>query len=87
MAHRDYGSSEHRGLRKDAKRDRGYGITYNGIITRTDGVDFSIEKVETLLEALRMFLSFVRGNYCSLALVEGKTKMRNHHGSDGEHIT
>ena len=54
------------------KRDRGYGITYNGIITRTDGADFSSEKVETLLEALRMFLSFVRGNYCSLALVEGK---------------
>ena len=54
------------------KRERGYGITYNGVITRLGEADFTVEEVETLLMALRTFLSFARGTSCSLALVEGK---------------
>ena len=57
---------------KELNRDRGYGFTYDGVITRTDGTTFSVEEVDPLLEELRMFLSFVNGNYCSLALVEGE---------------
>ena len=60
---------------KELDRERGYGFTYDGVITRMDGATFSVEKVDSLLEALRMFLSFVRGNYCSLALVEGEDEL------------
>ncbi len=56
---------------KELDRDRGYGFTFDGVITHMDGATFAVEEVDSLLEALRMFLSFVRGNYCSLALVEG----------------
>ena len=59
-------------LVKTLKRERGYGVTYNGVITRSDGADFTVEEVETLLTALRTFFSFARGTSCSLALVEGK---------------
>ena len=56
-------------------RDGGYGFTYDGIVTRADDATFSIEEVDTLLEALRMFLSFAKGNYCSLSLVEGEDEL------------
>ena len=56
---------------KTLKQDRGYGITYTGVITHRDGGEFSVNTVENLLEALRLFLSFSRGTFCSLALVEG----------------
>ena len=60
---------------KELDRDRGYGFTYDGVITRMDGATFSVEEVDSLLEALRMFLCFVRGNYCSVALVEGEDEL------------
>ena len=60
---------------KELNRDRGYGFTYDGVITRMDGDTFSVEEVDSLLETLRMFLSFVRGKYCSLALVEGEDEL------------
>ena len=53
------------------RREKRYGVTYNGVITRSDGADFTVKEVETLLEALRTFLSFARGASCSLASVEG----------------
>ena len=49
-----------------------YGFTHDGIITRKDGTTFTPGEVSLILEALRLFLSFARGNYCSLALVEGQ---------------
>ena len=60
---------------EELDRDRGYGFTHDGVITRMDGATFSVEEVDSLLEALRVFLSFVRGNYCSLALVEGEDEL------------
>ena len=60
---------------KELNRDRGYGFTYDGVITRMDGATFPVEEVDSFLEALRMFMSFVRGNYCSLALVEGEDEL------------
>ena len=66
------GVSEIRSIVDSIRRERGFGLTYNGTITRLDGGDFSVEAVRFLLEALRTFLSFARGGYCSLALVEGK---------------
>ena len=56
-------------------RDGGYGFTYDGIVTRADDATFSIEEVDTLLEALRMFLSFAKGTYCSLSLIEGEDEL------------
>ena len=57
---------------KSLRREKGFGLTYNGIIASSDGADFPVEEVRAPLEALRMFLSFARGGYCGLALVEGK---------------
>ncbi len=57
---------------KTLKRENGYGVTYNGVITRSDEANFTAQQVEILLTALRTFFSFVRGTSCSLALIEGK---------------
>ena len=57
---------------REIQLGRGYGFTHNGIITRMDGTTFAPGDVNPILEALRLFLSFARGNYCSLALVEGQ---------------
>ena len=54
------------------KRERGYGVTYKGRITRSATAGFTVEAVKPLLTALRTFLSFARGAWCSLALVRGK---------------
>ena len=58
-------------------RERGYDVTYEGVITRSGGADFKVTEVETLLDALRTFLSFARGASCSLASVEGKDRSGN----------
>ena len=58
-------------VEKSLKQDGGYGLTYTGVVTHQDGTEFSVNSVEKLLEALRIFLSFARGTFCSLALVEG----------------
>ena len=57
---------------KTLKRSRGHGITYNGLVTRSDGTTFWAQDVEPLLEILRVFLSIARGAACSLALVRGQ---------------
>lgn len=56
---------------KTLKQNRGYGFTYKGFIKRSDGSQFMPSDVAKLLEALRLFFSFVRGGYCSLAMIEG----------------
>ena len=60
---------------KVLNRDGGYAFTHDGLITRADDTPFSVEEVDPLLEALRMFLSFAKGTYCSLALVEGEGEL------------
>jgi len=52
----------------------GYGITHSGTIERIDGADFSAADVERLLHGLSLFLSFARGAYCGLALVNGRNR-------------
>ena len=59
---------------KTLRQDRGYGLTYTGVITHRGGADFSVDEAKALLESLRVFLSFTRGGYCSLALITGKDK-------------
>ena len=59
------------------RRERGYGVTYEGAITRSAGADFKVTEAETLLDALRIFLSFARGASCSLASVEGTDRFGN----------
>ena len=53
------------------KREQGYALTYKGFIKRSDGATFMRSDVAPLIEALRLFFSFARGGYCSLAMVEG----------------
>lgn len=57
---------------KTLNQESGYGVTYNGVITRSDQAIFTVKQVESLLKALRTFFSFARGTSCSLALVTGK---------------
>ena len=52
----------------------GYGITHTGTVKRADGDDFSVADVDELLYGLSLFLSFARGAYCGLTLVEGKSR-------------
>lgn len=63
--------SDIRNVEKSLQRSKGYGLTYNGSVTRSNGATFSVKDVEPLLEALRLFLSVARGATCSLALVRG----------------
>ena len=53
------------------RQDKGYGVTYNGVITGSGLNGFLAKDVEGLLEALRCFLSFARGASCTLVMVEG----------------
>lgn len=55
----------------ELERDGGYAITHTGIVARSDRKTFTVAEVEPLLEALRLFLSFARGAFCSLALQSG----------------
>ena len=59
------------------RQNRGYGLTYTGVITHRGGIDFSVDEAKVLLESLRVFLSFARGGYCGLALITGKDKCGN----------
>ena len=54
----------------------GSAITHSGSITRTDGCDFTLEELKVLLDALHLFLSFVRGSYCGLAFLTGQDSQR-----------
>ncbi|MDE2770227.1 MAG: hypothetical protein OXI44_03485 [Bacteroidota bacterium] len=64
-------------VEKRLNRERGFGVTYNGRIRRLDGAVFTVEEVETLLNALRVFLSFARGAWCSFASAKGKDENGN----------
>ena len=59
-------------IKKKLKAEGGYAITHAGTVRRLDGGDFAAQDVETLLSALRWFLSFARGAFCGLTLVVGK---------------
>ena len=50
----------------------GYGITYSGTLTRSDGKSFQSEDAMVILTALRVCLSFARGKSCGVTLVEGQ---------------
>ena len=56
---------------KELQQHSGYGLTYTGSITHKDNGNLSVQNAEQLLEALRAFLSFVRGAASSSTLVEG----------------
>ncbi len=58
------------------RRIGGSAITHAGCITRTDGSDFTLEELEVVLDALHLFLSFVRGSYCGLAFLSGQDSQR-----------
>ena len=58
------------------KRLGGSAITHSGSIKRTDGGDFPLEELKVVLDALHLFLSFVRGSYCGLAFLSGQDSKR-----------
>ena len=59
------------GMHHRLTRYGGSAITHIGTITRLDGQVFSVSELQDLLSALHLFLSFVRGSYCGLALLSG----------------
>ena len=59
-------------IARKLKAEGGYAITHMGTVRRLDGGDFAPQDVESLLSALRWFLSFARGAFCGLTLVVGK---------------
>ena len=58
------------------RRLGGSAITHSGSIKRTDGSDFTLEELKVILDALHLFLSFVRGSYCGLAFLSGQDSQR-----------
>ena len=56
----------------------GRAVTHIGEIQRTDGQLFTAGEADNLLSALRSFLSFVNGRYCSMAFAHG-TDQHGHH--------
>ena len=65
------------GVHYSLTRRGGSAITHVGTITRADAQEFSLSDLEKLLEALHLFLSFVRGSYCGLTLLSGYDSDRN----------
>ena len=49
----------------------GFDVTHWGDIKRCDGRPFQIASVKSVLEALGVFFSFVRGGYCGISLING----------------
>ena len=60
-----------REILKRLRADSGYGLTHEGSIRRSDWKSFSVNQVTSLMELLRLFLSFARGANCGLTLVVG----------------
>ena len=58
-------------LEKSLRADRGYAITHQGVISRTDQQAYSVQDANDLLDGLDHFLSFVRGSHCSSTNVIG----------------
>jgi hypothetical protein len=71
VGRRDYGVSNLKELNESLKKDGGYAITHKGTVKRSDGKTFIAKDAESLLEGMRLFLSFARGAFCSLALQSG----------------
>ncbi len=61
-------------VKKELAATGGYGVTHSGTIRRTDGNVFIASDVKQLLGGLSLFLSFARGAYCGLTLVQGKSR-------------
>ena len=59
------------GVHYSMTRRGGSALTHVGTVTRCDGQDFSSGELERFLEALHLFLSFVRTSYCGLTLLSG----------------
>lgn len=59
---------------KSLKTSAGYGITHVGKIERSDGATFTAEEVQSLLDTLGYFFSFVRGFWIAPILPVGFNK-------------
>lgn len=53
------------------KTEGGYAVTHLGTLSRSDGSTFTVKAAESILEAVRLFLSYARGAFCSPVLHEG----------------
>ena len=56
---------------RNLRAEGGFAITYEGILTKSNGRSFSVKKAEFILEAFQRFLSFVAGVSCSLTNILG----------------
>ena len=59
------------GMHYTLTRRGGSAVTHKGTITRIDGNVFSLDQLTKLLNALHLFLSFVRGSYCGITFLDG----------------
>lgn len=53
-----------RDVEQQLRQEGGYTITHAGVVQRIDGRTFSAEEADSLLDVLRLFLSFARGGFC-----------------------
>ena len=58
-------------LKEILDKDRGFAITHQGSIERTDSGSFSVLEAAEMLDALNTFFSFVCGTFCSPLNVTG----------------
>ena len=63
-------------LTKDVGGSRGL-VSHTGVVTRSDGEKYGIDDLERVLEGLKLFVAFVRGDYCLPTAVIG-------YASDGD---
>lgn len=56
---------------KTLKTQGGYAITHCGTLKQSNGNTFPISEAQSVIEALQLFLSFMRGAYCSPVLPVG----------------
>lgn len=63
-----------RQMAKELDASQGFGLTHQGHIVRSDGGPIDTEEACEFLDALEAFLSFARGNCCSLGLVEARSE-------------
>ena len=56
------------------RETKGHSISHGGFITRVDGDGYSSDDVRQLLRGIEVFLSFVRSQFCGIAIAQGRSK-------------
>ena len=68
----------HKKVRNSLSEQGGFGLTHWGSIRRSDCKSFSTESVQSIIEALSLFVSFAHGVYCGMAILTGDNQAGSH---------